>query len=527
MQLYERNPWLVYRKLCERHWLTIGQFLTMADTAPSRKNYQETLASERYSFFQCFYIPNITPTKRSEVFENTEAHSEAKRACRGKSRVVRLTILLTLMILIYGTWQPSISFTDVPPELVSNILNFSSPDDILSLGQVSHRFHQICSNPYLCRVGIIIKNGNGADIRLVGQLFSPSAIAFLRDVDLGFPRISLICDLFHASSFSSDIIRFLQNHSIQGLEMLFLEDELDILEDPSFSVIVHSILTAIPPTCKRVSFSSRGGQILRTLPTPRRTTSSPSRPTRYSTLTSRKLMESVTEFRLSSIFSRMGPLWDTLSYFQQTSGIEVLYLDCDTTEDLKRILLSITLPGLLMFSIITHGGTLPIFPTSFNKLHPKLKFLSILNFRSWNAPDPLQTTFLPLPLPSNALSHLTMTSNYSSFEIQDVTALSRLTIISFMSIPVPENREYCEVVESLTQALRPSSSSHLFSSSLTVSFTFPRFLDVHIRFCEENPIYRCSCSPRSMKGRLVKNIRNVEVQADILSEAFVVWTFLF
>jgi hypothetical protein len=39
---------------------------------------------------------------------------------------------------------------------------------------------------------------------------------------------------------------------------MFLEDELDILEDPSLSVIVHSILklTAIPPTCKGASFGS-------------------------------------------------------------------------------------------------------------------------------------------------------------------------------------------------------------------------------------------------------------------------------
>jgi hypothetical protein len=158
-------------------------------------------------------------------------------------------------------------------------------------------------------------------------------------------------------------------------------------------------------------------------------------------------MESVTEFRLSSVFSRMGPLWGTLSYFLQTSGIEVLSLDCDMTEDLWRILQSITLPSLEMLSIVMHSDIPPIFRNLFNKLHPKLKFLSILNFCSWIALDSLQSTSLHLPLLANALSYPTISLNYSSFEIQGVTDLSRLNIISFMSIPVPENREYCEVVE--------------------------------------------------------------------------------
>ena len=100
--------------------------------------------------------------------------------------------------------------------------------------------------------------------------------------------------------------------------------------------------------------------------------------------------------------------------------------------------------------------------------------------------------------------------------------LSRLSIISFMSVPVPENRGYCDVVESLTRALRLSTHSQHFSTSLMVSFTFPHFLGDHIRFCEENPVYRCSCSPLSIKGRQVMNIRNIEVRADILSEAFAV-----
>jgi len=83
-------------------------------------------------------------------------------------------------------------------------------------------------------------------------------MAFFRDVNLGALRISLICDLFHASFFSSDIIQFLQNHSIQALEMSFLEDELNILEHPSFSIVILSILEAIMPTCKRVTFSAGG-----------------------------------------------------------------------------------------------------------------------------------------------------------------------------------------------------------------------------------------------------------------------------
>ena len=123
--------------------------------------------------------------------------------------------------------------------------------------------------------------------------------------------------------------------------MLCLEDELDILEDPSFSVIVHSILTAIPQTCKRASFGAYGRQILQNLPTPCYTISSPLRPTHHSTLKNQNRMELVTKFRMLSVFSHMGPLWGTLSHFLKTSEIEVISLDCDAVEDLQRILQSI------------------------------------------------------------------------------------------------------------------------------------------------------------------------------------------
>ena len=291
--------------------------------------------------------------------------------------------------------------------------------------------------------------------------------------------------------------------------MSFLEDELNILEHPSFSIVILSILEAIMPTCKRVTFSA-GGWIPRTLSTP---CPSPLRRSCHSL----KLTELVTEFRLSSVFSHVGPLWDMLSHFLQTPAIEVVSLDCDASEDSWRILQSMAIPGLEMLSITTRGHTLPLFPHSFNKLHPKLKFLSVLNLHSWQSPDTLQLPSIHLSLP--ALSHLAISSNYSSFEIQDAIELSRLSVVSFMTLPVPENRGYCIVVESLTRALKSPISSQHFSTSLTVSFTFPRFLDDHLRFCEENPIYQCSCSPQ---GHLVKNLRNIEVRADVLSEAFVV-----
>lgn len=358
-----------------------------------------------------------------------------------------------------------------------------------------------------------------AQICLVGPPFSPSAVSFLPDADLRALRISLICDLFHASSFSSHIIHFLRNHSVVALEMRFLEDELDILEDPSFPDVVQSILSAITPTCKRVSFSSHGGRLPRTLPTPYRM-SSPSQLTQWSTSKFRKLIDSVTEFRLSSVFSPVGPLWDTLSHFLQISTIEIVTLDCDISEDSWRILQSMAMPGLEMLNIVTHCHSPPVFPTGFNKHHPKLKFLTMVNLRSWNTPDSLQLPTIHLSLPT--LSHLAITSNYSSFKIQDVVELSRLSIVSFMTLPVPENRGYCNVVASLARTLRSSTSQH-FSSSLTVSFTFPRFLDAHLRFCEENPVYQCSCS----EGSLVKNIRNIEVHADTLSEVFVVGSLAF
>ena len=381
---------------------------------------------------------------------------------------------------------------------------------------MSRRLRRICCNPYLYRIGIIVKNANSIAVRLVGQPFSPSAVAFLCDIDLDSLRTSLICDVYHATSFSSDIIQFLRSHFIQALEILCLDDELDILEVPSFSAVIQNILAAITPTCERVSFNAHHEQILRTLPTPCHMNSNPL-PSCHLTP---KLIESVTEFRLSSAFSRVGSLWDTVSCFLRSSSIEVVSLECEAFEDSWRILQSMTAPSLEMLTLVTRGHPPPNFPKSFNTLHPKLKFLSMLNFRSWSTPNSLQLTSTHLSLPP--LSHLTISSNYSSVEIQGIAELSKLNIISFMLGPVPENRDYCDVVESLTRALSSSTSSQPFPTSLTVSFTFPRSLDSHIRFCEENPTYQCSCSPFSKKGRPLENIRSIEIHADILSEPFIV-----
>lgn len=408
-----------------------------------------------------------------------------------------------------------VSLEDLPLELVLDVLHFCSPDDILSLGQTSHGLRRICCNPYLYRTGLVIKNGNSAaNIRLVGQPVSPFAVAFLCDMDVGALRISLICDVFHTLSFSSDIIQFLRSHSIQTLEILCLEDELNILEVPSFSATIHNILATITTSpCRRVSFTAHSERITRTLPTPCHTNLGPS----SSHHLTPKSMESITELRLSSVFSRVGSLWNILLCFLQLSPIEVVSLDCEGSEDPWRILQSMTVPDLEALSLVTRGHPLPKFPNSFGKLHPKLKFLLI---RSWDIPHSLQFPSMHLSLPP--LSHLTISSNYSSFDIQSIAELSRLSITSFMSVPVPEGRGYCDVVESLTRALRSSTSSQHFPMTLTVSFTFPRHLDAHIRFCEENPIYQCSCSPLSKKSNPLKNIRHIEVHADMLSELFVV-----
>jgi len=201
-----------------------------------------------------------------------------------------------------------VSLEDLPVELVLNTLHFCSANDILSLGQVSRLLHRICCNLYLYRIGLAVKNGNSTtNIRLVGQPVSPAAIAFLCDMEVGALRISLICDVFHASSFSCDIMRFLRSHPIQALEILCFEDELDILEDPSFSAVIQNLLATITPTCERVSFNARGEQTLRILPTHCHTNSSPSTRCHLTP----KSMESVTEFRLSSVFSQVDSLWNT------------------------------------------------------------------------------------------------------------------------------------------------------------------------------------------------------------------------
>ena len=105
---------------------------------------------------------------------------------------------------------------------------------------------------------------------------------------------------------------------------------------------------------------------------------------------------------------------------------------------------------------------------------------------------------------------------------KDLTSFSCVVLYSDLLTQQASHRGYCDVVRSLTWALSSSTSSQPFPTSLTVSFTFPCSLDSHIRFCEENPAYQCSCSPFSKKGRPLENIRSIEIHADILSEPFIV-----
>ena len=126
---------------------------------------------------------------------------------------------------------------------------------------------------------------------------------------------------------------------------------------------------------------------------------------------------SVTEFRLSSAFSCFGHLWNIFALFLQSSSIEIVSLDCGTSAESCSILQSMVLPSLQMLSIVTHDNGLPLIPASFIRHHPRLKTALLLNLHSWDAPDSLCLTPMHLSLP--ALSHLMISSNYSSFEIQD------------------------------------------------------------------------------------------------------------
>lgn len=357
-----------------------------------------------------------------------------------------------------------------------------------------------------------MRQNNSTQILLAGNLAPPSMAPFLRCPGLfshAKTDFSLRCDLFHLSVFLDDILQFLKNCPIQSLELSCYDDERTILESHGFSNMIHAVLASLSPPCERVSFTSPVGQVTRAIPLFFGEDSTPSCAAPRSTISE---IQSITEFRLSSVFSRPFLLRHTLAVFLQHSAITSLHLDCAIGQQNHETLSAIILPNLEKFSLTARGYT-PTLPTSFCRRHQKLAFVSMLSFCSWDDPDGLRPSSSSLLLPP--ASHITISSNYPIIKPQKISRLDRLDIVSCITLPVPDNRGYCDAVASLTTALRAMSPSFL-PSSFTASFTFPRLLRHHIQFCNEN-IYRCSCDSFTLNDPMVKNVQYVEVVVDVIS----------
>jgi len=177
-------------------------------------------------------------------------------------------------------------------------------------------------------------------------------------------------------------------------------------------------------------------------------------------------------------------------------------LTCSTASEAEDALSNTLIPMLEHLSLQVINASLVTLPTTFLRSHSNLRHIYLSALFQWN-----ETSFLPvqtrITLPS--LASATISSKYAGFDIIDSSSLLDLHIYSFIAFPVPENRGYCEATQSLVN-IWLNSNTLCVASNFTASFTFPRRLASHLAFCEDFPIYRCSCTPATFTGKVVPSV---------------------
>lgn len=404
-------------------------------------------------------------------------------------------------------------------DLILLIAEHCTSVEVLKLSQTCHQLRCLIAGPHLRQLGILYSRLTATEIRLVGGPFSAASISLLRLLTCDTSRMSFVTDFYHATTFLCDIRLFLRTHPINSFELTLLEDERCLLEGPNLSASLLNVLSHLSNHCNLLRFTSGPEHKSRSLQWV------PTHAPRPSHQSIRNALMSVREVRLSSFLFHLRSLKDFVSVLLLHPTMTSLTLECSTASESQDILSRTYLPALEYLSIRANDASLVVIPNAFSRFHSSIRFIHLSALFHWNTQSftPSRTR---ITLPLQSLASLTISSKYAAFDVLASSSFLELHVYSFMAFPIPQNRGYCEVVQSLVDIWLRSKAFRPVNPHFTASFTFPRRLSDHLAFCKDVSMYQCSCAAASLRSKKVHGVQKVKIFLDQLNDRVIVCLFL-
>lgn len=417
--------------------------------------------------------------------------------------------------------------TTIPLEVILIFAEYSTLQGILPLTRTCSQLRHLCASIHLKTHGILRSRPATTEIHLVGGPFSAPTVSLLqclmpiRPSLLDSSRMSLVIDLYHITSFLCVIQRLLRTNIITSVEIVILDDELSFLDNHNISGSLWNILSHLPRHCKGLHFKAGPEHLSRPslhqywIPV---YTPKPGR------ACIRRALAALTEVHLTLPLFYRCSLKNSISFLLHHPKLTYLSLTCSTAIESEDVLSKACLPALEHLSIRACDASLVVLPQIFLRSHSNLRSVYLSAIFPWNEdsfkPSGKRNAIITLPF----LTSATISSKYTTFDIINPSSFLDLHIYSFMAFPIPENRGYCEVVQSLVD-IWICSKTFLPVESFTASFTFPRRLSNHLAFCADFPVYRCSCIPATLGGKVVRGVRRIKIFLDNVTQSVVVCLF--
>ena len=406
-------------------------------------------------------------------------------------------------------------------DVILLIAECCTPAEVHLLSQTCCQLQRLCTRLHLRQLGILHSGSTATEIHLVGGPFFAPSMSLLPYLICDTSRTSFVIDFYHVTTFLCYIQLFLRTHTITSFELTLLEDEHCLLHSSNLSGSLLNVLSHLSNRCSilRITTGTKHAPRLLNQWVPVYTPK-PSR------LSIRKALMSVREVRLSSSLFHLRSLKELISVLLQHPTIESLTLECSTASESEDVLSRTHLPALEYLSIRAVNAALVVIPDTFSMSHSKIRFVRLSSLFLWDTQS-FTPSEVRIALSSHSLASAAISSKYAGFDILNSSSFLDLHIYSFMAFPVPQNRGYCDVVQSLvdiwlhSEAFRPIDPSRFMAS-----FTFPCRLSDHLAFCEEFPVYQCSCNTTFLEGKKVHGVQRVKIFLDRLNHRIVVCPFL-
>ena len=406
----------------------------------------------------------------------------------------------------------------MPVDVILLIVEHSTPVVALALSQTCRQLQHLCARRHLRQLGIFNPGRITTDIHLVGGPFSISSVLLLRYLTCDTSRTSIIVDFYHVTTFLRDIQLFLRTHVVNSFEVTLLDDERCLLDGPNISGALPNVFLHLSKHCNLLRFTAGTKRVSRSLLNQWVLVNTPM-PSHFSI---RKALASVKEFHLSSSLFHLRSFNDLISILLLHPTITYLTLEGSTASDAEGVLSKTYLPALEYLSVRASDSTLVVIPDTFSKSHFRIRSIHLSALFLWDLQS-FTPSMARITLPSPSLASATVSSKYAGFDVLGSSSFMDLHVYAFMAFPFPQNRGYCNVVQSLVDVwLHSKAFRPIDPSRFTASFTFPRRLSDHLAFCEESSMYRCSCAAASLHGKKVHGVQRVNIFLDNLNHRAVV-----